>query len=208
MSALGSVWDSLGMGIVGNEYFRSWDSSQTRFWMSVKPAQPSLSVGSTSTTVAAAMFVDNRCLVASVFHTMNPPETGLSSGLPSAIFQSQRRFSHKIFSGHSWFSIFKKIVLSREPRYFFSGQLFTHTLLTVRIHTTSGSQETLQWYYVYNNGQRHLVYWKTRRLLVSTWNDHERTPFVHLDLVNYTKVGPTYFHIPYIWWLSLLLLLL
>lgn len=59
-SALGSVCDSLGMGLVGKEYFRSWDSSQPRFWTPAKPTQPSLSVGSASTTVAAAMFVAQR----------------------------------------------------------------------------------------------------------------------------------------------------
>lgn len=48
------------MGLVGKEYCRSCDSSQPRFWTPAKPAQPSLSVGSASTTVAAAMFVAQR----------------------------------------------------------------------------------------------------------------------------------------------------
>lgn len=45
------------MGLVVKGYFRSWDSSQSRLWTPANPAQLSLSVGSASTTVAAAMFV-------------------------------------------------------------------------------------------------------------------------------------------------------
>lgn len=85
MPALGSVWDSLGMGLVGKGYLRSWDSSQSRLWTPVKPVQPSLSDGSTSTTVVAAMFADKRLLAASVLLAMSQPGTGLSCVLRSNI---------------------------------------------------------------------------------------------------------------------------
>lgn len=139
MSALGSVWDSLGMGLVGKEYFRSCDSSQPLLWTPGKPAQPSLSAGSTSTTVAAAMLLDNRWLAASVLLTMNQPETGLSSGLHSARLQSQRCDYHTIFPIHCY-SIDQGNLYGPTHTAALSGsdpRRCLHTVLTAGVHTAS-----------------------------------------------------------------------
>lgn len=138
MSALGSVWDSLGMGLVGKEYFRSCDSSQPLLWTPGKPVQPSLSAGSTSTTVAAAMLVDKRWLAASVLLTMNQPETGLSSGLHSARLQSQRCDFHTIFPIHRYY-IDQGNLCGPTGTTTLSGsdpRVCLHKVLTARVYTT------------------------------------------------------------------------
>ncbi len=96
-SALGSVWDSLGIGFVGNEYFRSWDSSHSLLWTPAKPAQPSLSARSASTTVAAAMFVDGRWSASSVLRAVKQLETGSASGpYPCKAPHSAAGISHSL----------------------------------------------------------------------------------------------------------------
>ncbi len=102
ISALGSVWDSLGMGLVGKEYFRSWDSSQVLLWTPGKAAPPSLAAGSASTTVAAAMVVDERRLASTVLPSARRPEEGFSSALYAARLQSQRREYHATVPIHGY----------------------------------------------------------------------------------------------------------